>query len=314
MAASWSSGGFGNDVMTGGAQADTFDLSLGGTDTVHGGGGNDLILTTVSFSAADTIDGGAGSDTLRLNGDYSAGFTFGAATLTSVETLQLWASHSYNLTTNEGNVAAGQVLAIDGSALGVSDVLTFNGAAETDGSFSITGGAANDMLTGGAQADSFDLSHGGNDTAHGGGGNDTFAMGAALTAADSVDGGAGNDVLALNGDYSGGLTLGAGTLTGVETLQFAAGHSYSLTANDGNVAAGQSLTLDGSALGVSDALTFNGAAETDGSFAFIGGAGSDTLTGGAQADSFDLTHGGADSAHGGGGRRRLHTGRGFLRD
>lgn len=37
--------------------------------------------------------------------------------------------------------------------------------------------------------------------------------------------------------------------------------------------------------GAGDVLTFNGAAETNGSFAFIGGTGNDVLTGGAKADT-----------------------------
>jgi Ca2+-binding RTX toxin-like protein len=294
-------GGFGGDTLTGGAQADTFDLSHGGSDTAHGGAGNDTFVMGAALNSADAIDGGTGSDVLTLNGDYSSALQLGAGTLTSVETLQLAAGHSYDLITNDANVASGQSMTVDAGALGAGDTLQFDGASESDGSFAVIGGAGNDVLFGGAQADSFDLGHGGNDTAHGGGGSDTFNMGAALGAADVLDGGAGNDTVVLNGDYSAGLTLGAGTLTSIETLQFAAGHSYNLAANNGNVAAGLSLTVDGSALGAGDTLTFNGAAESDGSFALIGGAGSDALTGGAQADSFDLSLGGADAAHGGGG-------------
>ncbi|CAK0771316.1 hypothetical protein WCLP8_4690018 [uncultured Gammaproteobacteria bacterium] len=47
-------------------------------------------------------------------------------------------------------------------------------------------------------------------------------------------------------------------------------------------------------------LTFDGSAEKDGSFALIGGAGSDSLTGGAGNDSFDLTKGGDDTVVGAG--------------
>jgi Ca2+-binding RTX toxin-like protein len=303
--------GAGTYTFTGGAQADTFDLTHSGNDTVHGGGGNDVFTMGAALTAADSIDGGTGADKLILNGDYSAGFTFGAATITNIETLQLAAGHSYNFTTNDANIASGQTLTVDGGALGASDTLTFNGAAETDGSLAFVGGAGGDTLTGGAQADTFDLSHGGTDTAHGGGGNDTFTPGAALTAADTIDGGTGSDTLALNGDYSSGFTFGATTIASIETIQLASGHSYVLTTNDGNVAAGGLLTIDGSGLGAGDALTVNGAAETDGSFAFVGGSGNDTLTGGAQADNFDLSHGGTDIAHGGGGNDVFSAGAAF---
>jgi hypothetical protein len=89
------------------------------------------------------------------------------------------------------------MLRVDASALAAGDALTFNGAAETNGSFGFVAGAGSDTLTGGAQADTFDLTHGGNDTAQGGGGNDTFTLGAALTSADSIDGGAGSDTVSL---------------------------------------------------------------------------------------------------------------------
>ncbi len=56
----------------------------------------------------------------------------------------------------------------------------------------------------------------GNDIAHGGGGGDTFVMGAALNTTDSIDGGSGNDVLSLNGDYSSGFTFGANTIISIE--------------------------------------------------------------------------------------------------
>ncbi len=92
------------------------------------------------------------------------------------------------------------------------------------------------------------------------GGNDTFAMGAALTAADSIDGGTGSDTLTLAGDYSAGLVFGAATITGIETLKLAGGNSYTLTTNDANVAAGAVLSVDGSALGGSAHLVFNGTA------------------------------------------------------
>ena len=140
---------------------------------------------------------------------------------------------------------------MNGSALGVSDVLTFNGWAELDGKFSFTGGAGNDVLTGGSGADFFALSGGGNDIANGGNGvgNDTFNFGAAFTASDQVNGGAGTDTLTLNGDYSAGVTLAANTMVGVETIGLSAGHSYKLTTDDANVASGQTSAR---ALGIDD--------------------------------------------------------------
>ena len=291
----------GDNVLDGQDGNDALDLSLGGNDTALGGDGDDTISFGASLTAGDAVDGGDGNDTLVLAGDYSAGLTFTAAMMANVEILKLAGGHSYKLTLSDANVAAGQTLSIDASMLGTSDALVFDGSAETNGSFAVTGGAGNDTLTGGAGNDAFDLSRGGNDTVKGGAGNDTISFGGALTASDIVDGGTGSDTLVLAGDYSSGVVFSAATMVNVETLRLAAGHSYKLTLNDANVAAMQTLTIDASALGVANSLVFDGSAETNASFDIIGGAGNDTLTGGAGNDQFDLSHGGNDTVQGGAG-------------
>ena len=166
----------------------------------------------------------------------------------------------------------------------------------------ITGTPGDDNLTGTSGDDTFDLRQGGNDTAQGLGGKDLFLLGATFTATDSIDGGDGTaDVIRLKGDYSGGLTLSATTLVNVETMQIDDGFSYSIASNEATIASGGTLKVDASQLTGSNTLIFNGAAESDGHFHFIGGAGNDTLTGGAQHDVFDLTKGGNDTVNGGGG-------------
>jgi Ca2+-binding RTX toxin-like protein len=234
---------------------------------------------------------------------------FNAGTLVNVETIALVAGHSYNLTTDDATVAAGKTLAIGALALGAGDQLTFDGSAETDGSFIIRAGAGNDVLTAGASADVFRLKAGGNDTAHGGGGDDMFYFRGAFTAADHVDGGTGVDRVSLNGDYSGGVTFNATTLTNVEKITLSAGHSYALTLNDANVAAGQNLAINGSALGTGDHFNFDGSAETDGTFTILGGGGDDILTGGAGKDVI-LAGDGTNTITGGGGQDILTGGSG----
>jgi Ca2+-binding RTX toxin-like protein len=278
-------GSSGNNILNGGAGNDTIRAG-GGNDTVNGGAGNDNFSLGAAFTASDKINGGTGTDTLNLDGDYSAGVTLGATTLINVETIILAVGHSYTLTTNDATVASGSVLTVNASGLAAANTLTFNGAAETNGKFVITGGAGADTLTGGAGADSFDLSKGGNDTVNGGTGNDTFNLGAALTASDKIGGGAGTDTLNLNGNYSAGVTFGSTTLVNVETVKLAAGYNYKLTTNNATVASGQTLTINGSALSASNVLTFSGAAETDSHFIIIGGLGADKLTGGALSDTF----------------------------
>jgi len=270
---------------------DAIHLMAGdGTYTVTGSAQDDTFDMGAIFTAADSIDGGAGTDTVTLNGDYSAGLVFGATTMTNVETLTLLGAFDYSLTTDDATVAAGVTLTVDAVALGASHALTFDGSAETDGSFSITGGAGDDVLTGGAQNDGFNLTQGGNDTASGGAGNDTFSFGAAFTASDTIDGGANSDTLSLNGDYSAGVVFTATTMMDVENIVVQAGHDYDLTTVDATVASGATLNVTATTLGTGDTLTFDGSAETDGKFrVFIdsadvlansqitGGAGDDTL-------------------------------------
>ncbi len=126
----------------------------------------------------------------------------------------------------------------------------------------------------------------GNASLTGGSGDDKFTFGANFQATDHVDGGAGTDMLSLSGDYSAGLAFAAGTLSNVETLHLGAGFDYDLQTVDANVAAGATLVVDGSPLHVGNSLTFDGSAETDGHFVFVGGHGADTFTGGSLSDTF----------------------------
>jgi len=309
-----------DNTLAGGKGNDTLDISQKtgnnpfgppgtGEDTVLGGQGNDTIIAGNDLDTGDRIDGGTGNDTLTLNGAGYAAFTFGAATMVNVETLKLAAGNSYGLTTGDANVAAGANLTVDGSALRPGDVLGFDGSHETDGTFTLDGGAGNDVLTGGRGNDTINGNAGndaidgalGSDTINGGDGDDTIDVGADLDATDRIDGGAGNDVVALGGDYSAGLALDGTMLAGVETLRALGGFNYNLTAMDSLVASGRVLGVDASALGAGNRFVFDGSAETDGRFSFADGAGNDTLRGGAQADVFTVTHGGSDTVAGGAG-------------
>jgi len=162
--------------------------------------------------------------------------------------------------------------------------------------------------------DTFDLYKGGSDTAIGGSGDDRFNMGGSLNAGDRLDGGDGRDVVFLRGDYSAGLTFDAQTIQNIEALRLGKGFDYDLTLADGNVAAGETLTINAAALGAGNHLTFDGSLESDGHFAVYGGAGNDTITGGAKADTFHLEKGGNDTALGGGGNDTFYLGSAFTRD
>jgi len=238
-----------------GSWVDTLDLYTISNYNITGGSGNDTL--DGSFGNC-MLNGGSGSDTASYQN------SFGGVTVNlGVTTAQ--AVGFYN-----GSDTLVSIENLTGS--GYDDVLTGN-----TGSNVISGGSGNDIINSGG---------GGTDTLLGGAGNDTFNFTGDLLSTDKIDGGSGTDTVNLDGNYASGKTFAAATMVNVEKLVLAAGYSYKLTTNDATVASGKTLTIDGSALGASDVLTFNGAAETNGKFVIIGGMGADKLTGGAGSDTF----------------------------
>jgi Ca2+-binding RTX toxin-like protein len=226
----------------------------------------------------------------------------------NVEAISLADNYSYNLTTADATVAAGETLTINGNNMSaVTQTLIFDGGAESDGSFYLRDGAGNDVFFGGAQSDYFDMGNGGDDAIRAGDGDDDLDFHSQFTKFDHLDGGAGFDTLDLAGDYSlaNAVTFGSSTMLNVEEIRFNYGHSYTVTTHDNTVANGQTLYVHGQYLGSTDHLIFNGGAEADGSFFLFGGHGDDTLIGGAQDDVLDLTQGGNDAAYGGDGNDTL---------
>lgn len=108
-----------------------------------------------------------------------------------------------------------------------------------------------------------------------------------------------DDVLELEGDFSAGFEL-PGMAFGLDSVVAHAGSDYNLVANDNNVDFGDTLTINGMQLGADNHVMFDGSAETDGRFEFLGSAGDDFFFGGAGDDRI-LGLGGADSLTGGGG-------------
>jgi Ca2+-binding RTX toxin-like protein len=277
-------------IVYGGA-GDTFFTGGPGKNSFYGGAGDDTVYFGDNFGSNDRLDGGGGTNSLQLLGDYSAGLTLTATMFKNFGYLSAEAGYSYKLTMNDANVAAGQTLTVQAGGLSAANFLVFNGSHETDGSYYIYDGAGNDVLIGGAQADHLSGFNGGNDKLYGNGGDDRFQMGGALTSADHIDGGSGNDEVDLGGDYSAGMTFKAATMINVETIFLNSGYSYKLVMNDGNVAAGKSLSIIGGLLSSSDTLIVNASAETDGHYVLGGGSGDDVLIGGQAGNTFEGDYG-----------------------
>jgi Ca2+-binding RTX toxin-like protein len=159
-----------------------------GSDRITGSQTDDaFFFGTGRFNAGDVIDGQGGIDQIGLKGSYSGAnaIVLGAGQILNVEFIVLLTNtdarfggvgitpFSYDLTTNDANVAAGQRLVIQANTLASNEVLRFNGAAETDGSFSIFSGNGSDTITGSRNSDIIS-GRGGADTITGGGGNDIF--------------------------------------------------------------------------------------------------------------------------------------------
>ncbi|HWA91745.1 MAG TPA: calcium-binding protein [Rhizomicrobium sp.] len=171
----------------------------------------------------------------------------------------------YKLTMADGNVASGAYMTVNAGALGAAHGLTFDATAELDGHYIVYGGA----------------------------GADTVTFGGHFSVNDTFDGGAGNNTLTLTNANS-LHNLAATTIQNVETLAIgvAPGNSFFMTTNDGNVAAGATLTVDFSSSDSVGAATihFDGSAETDGHFAFIPPSSSTffNVSGGALSDSLTM--------------------------
>ena len=279
-----------------------------GNDTPGLSDGNDVIVAGLanSLNSGDVIDGEGGTDTLVITTAHS--LTFNATTLTNVEKVTIGHSTgSVIITTDNGTVASGQTITVDGSA--ATGTINWDGQAETDGTFNLTGGSANDTMRGGNGAD---IIHGGagNDTLYGGSissdaGNDTLYGGAGndfLYAHDGDDllfGEAGNDGLS-GGDGNDTIWGGDGNDTTIggngDDLHYGgAGNDWMWGQNDNDTLYGGdgNDTISGDA---GNDLLFGDA----GNDTISGGAADDTIWGGDGDDSL-LAGAGIDQLHGGAG-------------
>ena len=273
-----------NNVIRSGEGADRIRLESGGDDSAFAGAGMDSVFFGAALTTADSADGGADRDQLSIQGDYrTVPLVLGSGVVNFESFLLLSGtdtrfgddgthSYSYDITSADETVAAGQQMVVDGAQLQVGEDFTFDGSAETDGAFRLWGGMGLEDLTGGAMSDQFYFSSG------------------RFGADDKVDGGGSRDQLGLRGDYT--LEFGADQITSIESLLLLSGrgvvdntdYDYDLTMDDLNLAGGVLMTVDAGQLTAGEHLTFDGSAETDGSFRIFGGAGADSLIGSANGD------------------------------
>jgi Ca2+-binding RTX toxin-like protein len=286
-------GSIGTDLVDGAGGDDFLRLEQGGDDAAAGGAGRDAFYFGGALTSADVVDGGTEVDQIAIQGNYTGVGKLTLGAIFDVEQFVLLSGtdtrfgapggvlYSYDVTTTDQNVAAGQQMQIDGVRLRAGENFTFDGSAEMDGSFIIWAGKGTDILKGGSGNDGFLFRGTGN-----------------WSASDSVVGGAGIDQLGLRGNYAGAnaVVMGATQISGIEVLALMSGTDtrfgaaigdarYDVTMHDGNLAAGARMTVDATFLRTAETLLFNGSAESDGSFRIFGGQAADIITGSQNGDS-----------------------------
>jgi Ca2+-binding RTX toxin-like protein len=299
-----------DNVISLGNAGGVLNLSQGGNDTGTGGSGQDGFYFGGSFDANDRVDGGAGTlDQVGLQGDYSAGVSLDANSAVGIELFVLLPGSdtrfgvtgnptlAYNIITGNAAIAAGQRLVFQANTLRAGESFTLDASGELDGSVFTYGSLGSENLRGSQNADAF------------------FFGTRRFNAGDVVDGQGGVDQLGLQGTYSGAnaVTFGAGQLLNVEMIvclsnkdtRFGGAgsgtpYNYTLAMNDGNVAAGATLTIQANGLASDEVLTFDGSAELDGRYTIFSGNGADSIIGGALSDTIS-GRGAADNLTGGGG-------------
>jgi Ca2+-binding RTX toxin-like protein len=298
----------GDDRFGGSSGPDTYDLTLGGEDTINGREGDDSVDMGGALDAGDQVNGGAGSDALNLDGDYSAGLVLTSRTVRNIETINLAGGHDYDLTVSDGTLTGLSVLTIRANGV-KGDHLTLDASAlalghsiavyATDEVASVAGGAGDDSVYafGKGQVDF-----------EGGGGRDFLFMFRAITRADHFDGGPTDEADSLDLNVGSTIRFANDAMSQIRQLSLRGG-DYDLTMADGNLAAGQSMTVFANNLSGGNFSRFDAHAERDGHYEYFGAVEADTVIGGQGGDGLygfdgdDLLTGarGADLLTGGNG-------------
>lgn len=279
----------GDNMIIGTPLDDFFQVDQLGSEILYGLGANDGFYFGAFLDPSDFIDGGDGAnDQLILQGNVA--ITILPTHVRNVELLSLVSGsearfgdlagndYDYDITMDDDAVGAGERFKIWFNGLLAGEDVIFDGSEESDGHFTLYAGLGTDHLIGG-------------------GGNDLFYFGeGAFAFGDRLEGNGGLDQLALRGDYaSSPIVLEVDSLVDIETIVLisafdrtygpAGGHfAYDITTDDGNVAAGATLSVWGINLAPTESIFFDGSGETDGRFDIYSGACSDVLVGGGGGD------------------------------
>jgi Ca2+-binding RTX toxin-like protein len=216
-------GGAGNDVLTGGSNADQL-FGQSGNDTLLGKGGSDLLFggadndVLTGGDGDDQVFGQAGDDRMIWNPGDDSDLNEGGDGVDTVEVNGGNGSEQFTAIPNGTRVRFDRVTPAPFSLdIGTAEslVLNANGGDDSFGGsnglaplihLTVDGGAGNDTLSGGDGADLL-LGGDGNDTVAGARGNDVAFLGAGGDAflwnpgdgSDTVEGQDGNDTLQFNG-------------------------------------------------------------------------------------------------------------------
>jgi Ca2+-binding RTX toxin-like protein len=317
-------GSTGVDSITGSEYADTITTSGGADSVYGGSGADGItVASQAALAAIATIVGGDGSDTLTINPASGAALTLintNFANVSGVETLTIGANATSGTITIAANGITAGFTKIDASASAVTAIdLTSNTTAVTvltgtanstvtlaNAATSVTGGATDEtVVVGGLTATgTYALSTGTDVITTTDGASLVGVNSGAATTAETLNFA---DDVAMTAAQLNGFTSLVGTGTPVITLTTAitaamlddavidSTNDISIkladVANNAITAvaatlgtSGDILTIDGSDLTGTNALTFIGTNETTGIFHVSGGAATDNITAGSGGD------------------------------
>ena len=284
-------GGYGDDTLLGGDGADSLDGGIN-NDTLNGGSGNDTLW---GMAGADTLVGGDGDDLIYGGDDPDILLGLGGAdTLDGGEGDDLYYVGSGHVLTDTGTQGYDVAIILDGTG----DEISLTGWSGVE---RVEGNVGHDLIDASALGEAiFVWANAGDDTIHGGSGNDTLL---GDNGADLITGGAGQDtILGWDGDDT--VDAGAGddliyVFDNEDVVHGGDGYDEVVVRND----AGINLAIGGWTdvewiTGFTGNDTLNAAGYTE-DIVLVGGAGADVLLAGDGNDTIyadagdDLLSGGA---------------------